>query len=327
MVSDRKLVGKSVRACDNCARKRGRWYCGADDAFLCEPCDSSVHTANPLARRHERVRLKIASDDESEADEGLKVCAASSWHEGFTRKARTPRRKKHGKLSNPLRVVPEPEVCSEEESEEQLLYRVPVFEVAAKTGVESHESKADEASMDHFFLPSELDLADFAADVESLLGKGLDEESLFGMKGLGILECDDVIQERKWRIVKDEDQISDVGREIFELNFDDEEENKTQNHELISRSECKVDDSNKALLKLDYERVISAWDDSKSPWTTGEKPEYFSSGAWLPDCCLVYVILISIFLSIYILDSACLIESFFTIIWYFSFKQIYIWFQ
>ena len=52
---------KSARACDGCLRRRARWYCAADDAFLCQGCDTSVHSANPLARRHERLRLRPSS--------------------------------------------------------------------------------------------------------------------------------------------------------------------------------------------------------------------------------------------------------------------------
>lgn len=51
------VAGRSARPCDVCARKRSRWYCAADEAYLCEGCDSSVHAANALAFRHERVRL------------------------------------------------------------------------------------------------------------------------------------------------------------------------------------------------------------------------------------------------------------------------------
>lgn len=51
------VAGRSARACDVCALKRSRWYCAADEAYLCEGCDSSVHAANALASRHERVRL------------------------------------------------------------------------------------------------------------------------------------------------------------------------------------------------------------------------------------------------------------------------------
>ncbi|KAL3698270.1 hypothetical protein R1sor_012346 [Riccia sorocarpa] len=51
------IAGRSARPCDVCGRDRARWYCAADEAYLCEPCDSSVHGANALASRHERVRL------------------------------------------------------------------------------------------------------------------------------------------------------------------------------------------------------------------------------------------------------------------------------
>lgn len=65
MISKRKLAsamgGKTTRACDNCIKKRARWYCPADDAFLCQNCDASLHLANPLPRRHERVCLKTSS--------------------------------------------------------------------------------------------------------------------------------------------------------------------------------------------------------------------------------------------------------------------------
>ncbi|KAK4423570.1 Zinc finger protein CONSTANS-LIKE 16 [Sesamum alatum] len=353
MVSDRKLAnavgGKSARACDNCVRKRARWYCAADDAFLCQSCDASVHSANPLARRHERVRLKTASissfDDGSKA--GIQI-SVPSWHQGFTRKARTPRQKKPGKLTDnseegnnrighPLHLVPE--ICSEEQSheenEEQLLYRVPIFdpfvaelctsansaEVFTNTFQTNdeenkqgfgHESKAAAAANDfsqemnhlHGFLPSDMDLAEFAADVESLLGKGLEDES-FHMEELGLFDCDEKGKELQecaflpsGRVkVEDEELMAtvhennhldvefDVGRETFELKFDygspvacEEEDIKAQNEETIGST-------SKTFLRLDYEGVLSAWDDQKSPWTTGERPNLDSCDCW-PDHCL-----------------------------------------
>ncbi|KAG0606397.1 hypothetical protein M758_9G138100 [Ceratodon purpureus] len=51
------IVGRASRACDVCASKSARWYCGADAAYLCDRCDTQVHSANALAQRHERVRL------------------------------------------------------------------------------------------------------------------------------------------------------------------------------------------------------------------------------------------------------------------------------
>nr|AIE41596.1 zinc finger protein CONSTANS-LIKE 5 [Lagerstroemia indica] len=306
------MAGRSARACDNCVRKRARWYCAADDAFLCQSCDSSVHSANTLARRHERVRLKTASinsrtfDDDDEMKISVSV---PTWDQGFTRKPRTPRHKKHGKLLNPLHLVPE--MCSEEHSHEendevQLLYRVPVFdpfEVAVNPirnddaensnpfGSESKAATSIYYKMDEGVLPSELDLAEFAADVESLLGKGLEDESFY-MEELGLVDCHDYEKESKdcclmsGRMVKVEDEeIGDVEdkNQVFELNFDltceemEEEEYKPRN--IL---EMKQDDFRSNFLKLDYEGVMSSWDDRKSPWTTGERPEFNSADCW-PD--------------------------------------------
>lgn len=51
------IAGRSSRACDVCANKSARLYCAADEAYLCDRCDTQVHSANALALRHERVRL------------------------------------------------------------------------------------------------------------------------------------------------------------------------------------------------------------------------------------------------------------------------------
>lgn len=51
------IGGRTARPCDHCMRERARWYCAADEAYLCENCDGSVHSANSVARRHERVRI------------------------------------------------------------------------------------------------------------------------------------------------------------------------------------------------------------------------------------------------------------------------------
>ncbi|CAI0552383.1 unnamed protein product [Linum tenue] len=236
--------GKTARACDSCIRRRARWYCAADDAFLCQSCDSSVHSANPLARRHERVRLKTASlKSLSLPDDGGGGGGAAgslpqqpaSWHRGFTRKPRTPRANGATKTtsfssppsvskssnSNTMRAPLVPEVGSDDHDEEsaaaeeehQLLYRVPIFDplelcnsddsfphhhhhhhqstVSASNGSSTGGDSSNQESLLHMqglVLPSDMELAEFAADVESLLGNGLENES-FGMEELGILDC------------------------------------------------------------------------------------------------------------------------------------------
>ncbi|KAF8033090.1 hypothetical protein BT93_D1857 [Corymbia citriodora subsp. variegata] len=270
--------GKTARACDNCIQRRARWYCAADDAFLCQSCDRSVHSANPLARRHERVRLKTAATPQKHLSEFPSRRKPSSWHRGFTKKPRTPRgaksalRRAHKPESaarNPFPVVPEVggDDTSNEESEEHLLYRVPAYdpfvaEMCTPKGAEATAFCAEPETAMAFsgsgngdnrskgltieeenlqgFLPSDADLAEFAADVESLLGRELDTES-FGIEGLGFVDCkerDDnsmdcslgsggVIKLEEKEGVEEVvvevghgDMEMDVSKETFELNFD-----------------------------------------------------------------------------------------------------------
>ncbi|KAA8541218.1 hypothetical protein F0562_025175 [Nyssa sinensis] len=275
MITSKKAAnaagGKTARACDSCLRKRARWYCSADDAFLCQGCDSSVHSANQLASRHERVRLETASY--KPINLGVVENYPPAWHQGFTRKARTPRHAKptpiqppkdKGKITNPLPLVPE--IGSEEaslyENEEELLYRVPIFDpfaaelykisnevknIACDDGAETAmECELKDMSADNGhdeacdlnnlpgFLPSDEDLAEFAADVESLLGRGLDEDSC-RMEGLGLLDCKeeeaiDICMEGRRVKVEDEeleavvashlDPALDMTRESIDWNFD-----------------------------------------------------------------------------------------------------------
>ncbi|KAE8100732.1 hypothetical protein FH972_018596 [Carpinus fangiana] len=346
MICDKNLAnavgGKTARACDSCIRKRARWYCAADDAFLCEACDLSVHTANPLASRHDRVRLKTASFKSSDGYTG------PSWHRGFTKKARTPR---HGKpvnlqtpkseqesARNPFPLVPEvgaDETTSHEEKEEQLLYRVPIFdpflaELCASTatskdeaaaaentsasGSESKLSLANNYGHDgenlHGCLPSDMDLAEFAADVESLLGRGFENEC-FGMEGLGLMDCkleeegslgsirvkleEEEGMEAVTAACRVDDTEIDMMREPFELNFDydspatcEEEDEKVgakQNGGGLSLAadDAKKKKKKKILLNLDYEAVITAWASQGSPWASGDRPNFDPDECW-PDC-------------------------------------------
>ncbi|CAK8574085.1 unnamed protein product [Lathyrus sativus] len=321
--------GKTARACDSCITKRARWYCAADDAFLCQGCDSSVHSANSLARRHERVRLKTASyKPVGDINSGP--------FSGFTKKARTPRQgkqKSNGNgnvnvnvsvnVNNPFHLVPElgldeVQSGSNEENEEQLLYRVPIFDpfvaelctsspsvgsteggLEMVSGVSAFASDRSESrirlsggesniEMEGFrgLLPSDIELAEFAADVESLLGKGLENECM-GMEELGLIdakqedeewECSGKVKEEGeevHEVVEGDDNIKDMGKESsFELNFDYEtcEEVKEKVDLEIEQNENNNKVKKKISLQLDYDAVIIAWDSQKCPWTNGDKP-------------------------------------------------------
>ncbi|XP_074295635.1 zinc finger protein CONSTANS-LIKE 16-like [Silene latifolia] len=243
------MSGKTARACDCCVRRRARWYCAADDAFLCQACDGSVHSANPLARRHERVRLKTASIKSSDN--------LPTWHRGLTRKPRTPRHGKNSsKLSssnnmtsgqqNPSHMVPDLGVeetmsfsSSHGEDEEQLLFCVPEYDpFLSEFCTSASTTPTLDAKNDHQFmvkLPSDLDLEEFAADVETLLGKGLDDEC-YGIEDLGLLDhspninnnnsnnvndiiIDDDEKERDivefCKVVKEENVLSEGGGELI----------------------------------------------------------------------------------------------------------------
>lgn len=363
MISEKKaanaMAGKTARACDSCLRKRVRWFCAADDAFLCQACDASVHSANQLASRHQRVRLQTSSFKGSGGDDESSLSSSPAWHRGFTRKARTPRNKTKQAKENghnndenkvlmnhqPLPFVPE--LSNEEdddkspnydenEDQEQLLYRVPIFDPfaaelcnpiadndhdhnhhdeTAELSVADHEYGKDGSnSIDRHevlgFLPSELELAEFAADVESLLGGGggLEEENScdHDIKGFGIMELFDckeeenIAAEARVKVEDEEDNQEMLMEEAIacEVNpsdyfngkfdcdglspvrEDEEEEGKVviKNQMAEERKMVKRD----ILLRLNYEAVIAAWASQGSPWTTGTRPVVNPDHGW-PD--------------------------------------------
>lgn len=310
------LGAKTARACDSCLRRRARWFCGADDAFLCHACDALVHSANQLASRHERVRLQTAS---------AKVTTTASWHSGFTRKARTPRHNKQlqrlkeqvifNNTSSVLPLVPE---LGGEEQDLQLvddeLCRVPVFHVNdfdhAHKGAYLEEDVCDLESFSEF----DVDLAEFAANVESLLGVNEDAagQVLFDynkqedVTGQVLIDCKEEDEEAKSatvKVVKDEvDQFDDL-ESVFDLTNDEvvfhwnmyEEEDENL-HQEKQKKQCgmmvsstinsdvvgvasKKETKRERFLRLNYEDVINAWASqggSPSPWTTGNPPPNFS---------------------------------------------------
>lgn len=47
--------------CDVCSKKKASVFCSADEAALCDDCDSRVHQANKLASKHQRFSLLQSS--------------------------------------------------------------------------------------------------------------------------------------------------------------------------------------------------------------------------------------------------------------------------
>eukprot|EP00898_Chlorokybus_atmophyticus_P009099 jgi/Chlat1/9190/Chrsp97S08460 len=64
-------------ACEACERNPAAVYCKADSAYLCLLCDSSIHAANKLASRHERVLCK--SDFTAELRDAMLESMEAQW--------------------------------------------------------------------------------------------------------------------------------------------------------------------------------------------------------------------------------------------------------
>ncbi|KAL6838590.1 hypothetical protein ACP4OV_031547 [Aristida adscensionis] len=363
------MGSKAARACDGCLRRRARWYCAADDAFLCQGCDTSVHSANPLARRHERLRLRPSSPANPTPTpapaagaprRGRRDEVVPAW---FKRKARTPRggQSKNGAgpaLSRRL-VVPEaaggdsPEGRSSEgevevevdvEEEEQLLYRVPIFDPALaefcspppledaaaaasssccnEDGAVEDPTKPDAAeppqpplvqfSHDGLadFGPTDAELREFAADMEALLGRGLDdgnEEDSFYMETLGLL---DPVHDDGGRVKVETDGGSacdargslacgfelepEASDEMLDIDFDYGSPQDTLEEKAASSGGAGGDTQflqRSLSLNLNYEAVIQSWGSSPSPWADGgERPHVKLDDCWPHDYSGMWVV-------------------------------------
>ncbi|CAL5047209.1 unnamed protein product [Urochloa decumbens] len=348
------LGGKAARACDGCLRRRARWYCAADDAFLCQGCDTSVHSANPLARRHDRVRLRPESlplmcappgaaerREHGSGGGGGDEVVVPAW---FRRKARTPRGGGHAAKSAAVRrlvVVPEAaggggEEAGEVVEEEQLLYRVPVFDPALAElicspppasscnedgGAVDGPAKPDPAAAapaqfvpdgagHASFEPTDAELREFAADMEALLGRGLDdgneEDSSFYMETLGLLDPVDDGDDAAARVKVEIDgaggdadgALAACGLDELEpeassddmLDIDIDFDYGSPHQEMPDEKAASSDTTGDAQLlqrslslTLNYEAIIQSW--GSSPWTAGgERPPHVKlDGAWPHD--------------------------------------------
>ncbi|KAG2320832.1 hypothetical protein Bca4012_056129 [Brassica carinata] len=298
---------KTARACDSCVKRRARWYCAADDAFLCQSCDTLVHSANLLARRHERVLLKSASKHSNNHNHSPSSPPheAATWHHGFTRKPRTPRGSgKKNNLSIFHDLVPEISVEDQTDSyelEEQLICQVPVLDPMVaeqllndvgeakiefpmmRSGLmmnDQEDENNDESCLNGFF-PTDMELEEYAADVETLLGRGLDTESC-AMEELGFKIAKDEIEEEETKAMNMGICVDDRdGTVPFEVSFDYESHNTYEEEALksVERScgECvkvkEEEQKNVLMLRLNYDSVISTWGGQGPPWTSGEPPE------------------------------------------------------
>nr|BAS25704.1 gentian CONSTANS-like16 homolog [Gentiana triflora] len=249
------IGGKTARACDSCLRKRARWFCAADDAFLCQSCDTSVHSANLLASRHERVRLETASWKNNikqqmiiKLSDDVRTNSSSCWHQGFTKKPRTPRSRRvqqqhdnkdddDQKKRKPLAdLVPEISSNEDENEEERelLLYRVPVLGPFATDQICSQDVPFDITSFKDDFdaigmgeIPGFISTDDIELqELNSLLGNEIEEDSC-GIKGLLDNNSNDCFEDNMLLKIEEENQEFEGGvmesttaSESFNWDFD-----------------------------------------------------------------------------------------------------------
>lgn len=190
----------------------------------------------------------------------------------------------------------------DEEEEEQLLYRVPVFDPALAFGdtpPPPHPpptASAAAAGTAGEFVPTEIEMAEFAANMDSLLGRGFHSGEAFCMEelGLGAEGCGGgrVEVEEKGKTEEEEEEEKGDG-----LSFDMEVDLSRETLELdfgCGSSEMKEEEAAEAEkevskgmgLRLDYEAVKEAWlSTGSSPWMSGERPLMGVEDYWLE--CLV----------------------------------------
>jgi hypothetical protein len=337
------MGGKGARACDSCLRRRARWYCAADDAFLCQVCDKAVHSANPLARRHERLRPTSPSPHDeavaaSTSDKQLRQ-VAPAWSKRKAR-SRRPHVKSVGQLlSRKLVVVPEVAAESSEErskaeedggsEEEQLLYhRVPSFVDDAAAAVSSscreregvdgaveNANKQDPVAAttsspvqqlpDSGLLaglgPTDAELREFAADMEALLGQGMDDSNetdvSFYMESLGLMTP--ASEDDGGRVKTEHDGTLGFGRaemkseasaEVLDIEFsccsptaggNEDVEDSFEEKATAGKRDHAADAQflrRNLDLRLNYEAVIASW--GPSPWIDGQRPQVRLDDFW-----------------------------------------------
>jgi len=235
-------------------------------------------------------------------------------------------------------VVPEmssDEGSVEEENEEQTVFSVPTFDPFEMPCADEFNISligfGGEGGNDHGWgnlpgfddLPSENDLAEFAADVESLLEQGIDVEvhSTVPFVTTGETDSERVLPSQKMLLksgamvkVEDEEEedamieccddqfdwAMDLENEV--LNFEasnyevkcpvGEEDEREEKKVAVVEKEVEgeflgnVEGKNKRrkiFLRLNYEEVINAWAGS-SPWTTGCRPEFNPDHDGWPNC-------------------------------------------
>ncbi|CAL9218195.1 unnamed protein product [Arabidopsis halleri] len=244
MIWENQTDVKQQRACELCKNKYAVWYCASDDAFLCHVCDESVHSANHVATKHERVCLRT---NEISNDVLRGTTSNPVWHSGFRRKARTPRarfgKKPQEKIDDERRREDPrvPEIGGEvmcfipELNDDDMTSLVPEFEGFTEMGFFLSNHNGTEETTKQFNFEEETGTMEdlyYNGEVEEAKKNGAE-----ACPGQSLMSCK-----------KDYDNVLTISTKTEEI--EDYEINAKQRN---------------MLLKLNYENVIAAWDKQESP--------------------------------------------------------------
>lgn len=244
----------------------------------------SVHSANQLARRHERIRLQTSSTSFKSSPDVNNGDLANPpadnydsmpvWYKGITRKARTPRGKNNPRGNKKNRVFSDgvvPHNVNDDENEdfdegdEQLMCKVPVFDPFDEPIILCQNEIKDSVGNDFDIvlprglddLSSEVDLAEFAAKVESMLETSDDKAS-----GCANDACPGV----------------DGTELVLGCELEGSEKMKIECYDsLINEKEDGEEEEKKMLLRLDYDAVLNTCliQGCNYPWSNGIPPQEF----------------------------------------------------
>ncbi|CAK9865818.1 unnamed protein product [Sphagnum jensenii] len=275
------IAGRASRACDVCGIQRARWYCAADEAYLCAKCDTTVHGANALALRHDRVRL---------APHGVPLQKSSSLKRSSSSSAVVvvSEHSKNGSAAaaSASRPAAAAIVVLTTDAEKQLL------EAQTRTAPTSAvlDSKPLSNDADQFLVPDCLDNCcglddsgvEICCDVDGTISLVVEEDSSVVKK-----EGDQEEEEEKISAVEEEDEFKLFSSKDLLLTSKDSGGGSTEfestdfastdfgspDFEALSEEDLRQLPS----LRLDYEDVLNAWSDRGAFWMDSQRARLLNS--------------------------------------------------
>ncbi|CAM6039706.1 unnamed protein product [Sphagnum compactum] len=276
------IAGRASRACDVCGIQRARWYCAADEAYLCAKCDTTVHGANALALRHDRVRLALHGVPLQKSS-SLKRSSSSSAVVVVSEHSK----KGSAAAASASRPAAAAIVVLTTDAEKQLLEAQ--TRTAPTSAVLDSTPLNDDA--DQFLVPDCLDNycglddsgVEICCDVDGTISLVVEEDSPVVKKEEG----DQEEEEEKISAVEEEDEFKLFSSKDLLLTSKDSGGGSTEfestdfgstdfgspDFEALSEEDLRQLPS----LRLDYEDVLNAWSDRGAFWMDPQRARLLNS--------------------------------------------------